>query len=120
MVLHSYNAENGHPSCANGALLNGQLRSWAPDAIVSTDCGAINNLLGPPVNAPDPVHAVGWAFMNGTDIEGGGVEWKNLSLAIAKGLATEARLDEAVRRSFKPHFDVGLPRVMISTIRTLE
>ena len=50
----------------NSALLNGQLRSWSPDAIVSTDCGAINNLLGPPVNAPDPVHAVGWAFMNGT------------------------------------------------------
>jgi beta-glucosidase-like glycosyl hydrolase len=49
------------------------------------------------------------AFMNGTDIEGGGVEWRNLSLAIDQGLATEARLDEAVRRSFKPHFDVGLP-----------
>ena len=47
------------------------------------------------------------AAAQGTDIEGGGVEWKNLSLAIAKGLATEARLDEAVRRSFKPHFDVG-------------
>ena len=43
------------------------------------------------------MHAVAWAFMNGTDIEGGGVEWKNLSLAIDKGLATEARLDEAVR-----------------------
>jgi hypothetical protein len=60
------------------------------------------------------------AFMNGTDIEGGGVEWRNLSLAIDQGLATEARLDEAVRRSFKPHFDVGLLRVMISTIRTLR
>ena len=103
------NAENGHPSCANGELLNGQLRSWsgASDAIVSTDCGAINNLLGPPVNAPDSVHAVAWAFMNGTDIEGGGVEWNNLSRAIDQGLATEARLDEAVRRSFKPHFEVG-------------
>lgn len=47
----SYNAENGRPSCANGELLNGQLRAWSPDAVVSTDCGAINNLLGPPVNA---------------------------------------------------------------------
>jgi hypothetical protein len=45
--------------------------------------------------------------MNGTDIEGGGVEWNNLSRAIDQGLATESRLDEAVRRSFKPQFDVG-------------
>ena len=51
-VMCSYNAENGHPSCANSQLLTGQLRAWSPDAIVSTDCGAINNLLGPPVNAP--------------------------------------------------------------------
>lgn len=50
-VMCSYNAENGRPSCANSELLDGQLRAWSPDAIVSTDCGAINNLLGPPVNA---------------------------------------------------------------------
>jgi beta-glucosidase-like glycosyl hydrolase len=37
----------------------------------------------------------------------GGVEWKNLSRAIDQVLATETRLDEAVRRSFKPQFDVG-------------
>ena len=36
----------------------------------------------------DALHAAAWSFMNGTDIEGGGVEWKNLSIAIDQGLAT--------------------------------
>ena len=53
-AMCSYNAENGHPSCANGRLLDGVIRKlWnQPDALISTDCGAVNNLKGPPVNAP--------------------------------------------------------------------
>ena len=39
------------------------------DAHVTTDCGAVGNLKGPPVNAPDDVHAAAMALMNGTDLE---------------------------------------------------
>ena len=39
------------------------------DAHVTTDCGAVNNLKGPPVNAPDDAHAAAMALMNGTDLE---------------------------------------------------
>jgi beta-glucosidase-like glycosyl hydrolase len=45
-LMCSYNAENGVPSCANGALLNGVVRQqWGrTDAVVTTDSGAIANL----------------------------------------------------------------------------
>lgn len=106
-VMCSYNAENGHPSCANEFILNQQLRSWKPDAHVTTDCGAVNNLKGPPVNAPDDAHAAAMALMNGTDLEMGDTLFTSLSQAIDMGLATKQRLEEAVRRSFKVHFELG-------------
>ena len=36
-VMCSYNGVNGQPSCANSYLLNTVLRSWSPDALVTTD-----------------------------------------------------------------------------------
>ncbi|CAJ1379602.1 unnamed protein product [Effrenium voratum] len=105
-VMCSYNAENGRPSCANDFILK-QLRSWKSDAHVTTDCGAVNNLKGPPVNAPDDMHAAAIALMNGTDLEMGDTLFSTLSKAIDSGLATQERLDEAVRRSFKVHFELG-------------
>lgn len=36
---------------------------------MTTDCGAVENLKGFPVNAPDDEHAAAMALMNGTDLE---------------------------------------------------
>eukprot|EP00438_Fugacium_kawagutii_P024420 Skav222383 [mRNA] locus=scaffold2692:362839:366684:- [translate_table: standard] len=78
------------------------------DAHVTTDCGAVGNLKGPPVNAPDDAHAAAMALMNGTDLEMGDTFFTSLSKAIDMGLATKERLEEAaVRRSFKVHFELG-------------
>ena len=101
------NAENGVPSCANDWLLNKVLRSWKPDAIVTTDCGAIANLKGPPANASDYVHAAAMALMGGTDVESGDTQFSLLNAAIAKGLATAAAVDAAARRTFKMMFEIG-------------
>lgn len=106
-VMCSYNAENGSPSCASNWLLNKMLRSWKPDAIVSTDCGAVNNLRGPPVNAPDDATAAAYALMNGTDLEMGDVLFSALGDAVKRGLATAERITEAARRTFKIHFELG-------------
>lgn len=106
-VMCSYNAENGIPSCANNWLLNEQLRKWKPDAMVSTDCGAVENLKGFPIYAPDDAHASAYALMNGTDLEMGESDFNSLSDAVKQGLATEERINEAVRRSFNIHFDLG-------------
>ena len=87
------------------------LRSWKKDAIVSTDCGAVANLKGPPVNtgsgADGEMRAAAMALMAGTDVESGATLFGQLSKAIGKGLATEAALDAAVRRTFKMMFTVG-------------
>lgn len=106
-VMCSYAGTNGQPSCSNGWLLNRILRGWAPNAVVTTDCGAVGLLTGLPVKAPDEVHAAAFALMNGTDLEMGYHAFKNLPLAIQQGLATEARVDEAARRLFRTLFLVG-------------
>jgi beta-glucosidase-like glycosyl hydrolase len=47
-VMCSYTAENGHPSCANGYILNDVLREkWGQtNAVVTTDCTAVKNAGG--------------------------------------------------------------------------
>jgi len=108
-VMCSYNAENGVPSCANGWLLNDILRKkWnRPDAVVTSDGGAVQNLLNPPAYAPNLAVAAAWALNNGTDINDGHA-FKNLSEAVQLGLTTESRMDEALTRSLKQLFWAGL------------
>jgi hypothetical protein len=109
-VMCSYDGENGHPSCANGWLLNDVLRKlWnQSDAIVSTDCGAVNKLRGPPVNAPTDEHAVAFALMNGTDLEmGSSLYLDNLHAALTQGLVTEARISEAAMRLYLAYMRAG-------------
>jgi hypothetical protein len=106
----SYNAVNGRPSCANGWLLNEVLRErWNfSGAHVTSDCGAVFNLLGPPARAPDPAAAAAWALNNGTDLEMGSTVWAgHLVEAVRRNLTTEAAVDAAVRRGYRPHFVAG-------------
>jgi len=72
-AMCSYTGVNGQPSCANGFLLNKVLRErWnISDALVTSDCGAINRLHHYPGNAPSPEAAAAFALNNGTDIEMG-------------------------------------------------
>jgi len=109
-VMCSYNAENGHPSCANGYLLNQVIRKlWnQPNALVTTDCGAIPNLLGVPANAPSYEAAAAWALNNGTDLEAGSAIWRHyLASAIKQGLTSEAVVTQAARRSLLQLFEAG-------------
>ncbi|KAL3920064.1 MAG: hypothetical protein SGILL_003446, partial [Bacillariaceae sp.] len=109
-VMCSYNGINGRPSCANDWLLNTILRKkWnRPMAHVTTDCGAVTNLLGAPIHAPDDESAAAFALNNGTDIEMGTLLWSSsLHAAIDRSLTTEAFVDEAFRRSYLPQFRLG-------------
>ena len=106
-VMCSYNGINGRPSCANGYLLNSILRTqWnRPDAHVTTDCGAVSNLLHPPVSAPENVTAAAYALLNGTNIEmGSQVFTYYLADAVRRGLVSKQDLQNAFRRSYRPHF----------------
>ena len=63
-AMCSYTGVNGQPSCANGFLLNHVLRGkWnMTDALVTSDCGAINKLHHYPANAPSPEAAAAFAL----------------------------------------------------------
>jgi beta-glucosidase-like glycosyl hydrolase len=109
-VMCSYNAVNGIPACANDYLLNKILRQrWnRSDAHVTTDCGAVNNLRGKPIQAADEAQAAAMALMNGADIEMGSTLFvHNLTTAITLGYATEEAVNQAIRRSYRPHFIAG-------------
>eukprot|EP01126_Amoeba_proteus_P002860 TRINITY_DN10928_c0_g1_i7.p1 TRINITY_DN10928_c0_g1~~TRINITY_DN10928_c0_g1_i7.p1 ORF type:complete len:672 (+),score=96.86 TRINITY_DN10928_c0_g1_i7:1352-3367(+) len=109
-AMCSYNAENGVPSCANDFILNKVIRNlWnRPDAHITTDCGAVSNMRGPPANAPTDEHAAAWTINNGTDIEMGSTVWTtHLKTAIQQGLTSETVVDAAFRRSYLPHFKAG-------------
>eukprot|EP00948_MAST-09A_sp_MAST-9A-sp1_P002875 g2875.t1 len=109
-AMCSYNAINGHPSCANSFILNQVVRKqWAQtNAHITTDCGAVNNLKGAPVNAPTDEIASAIAINNGTDIEMGGTLWTgNLANAVRHGLVAESTVEQSIWRSYIHHFRAG-------------
>ena len=101
--------ENGQPSCSNGWLLNTVLRErWGrPDAVVTTDSGAVKNLMGPPVNASSAAAAAAYALNNGSDVNDG-AGFQALPEAVAQGLTTEKHMDVALTRSLTQLFNAGL------------
>ena len=109
-AMCSYAAENGVPSCANSWLLNDVLRErWGrKDAVITTDCGAVTNTMGPPLNLATKEEAAAVTINGGTDLEMGSDTWNSsMQLAVTKGLVTEATLDEAVRRTLKSRMVQG-------------
>ena len=90
----SYNAINGHPSCANNYILNDIVRNkWGQiNSHISTDCGAVPNLRGNPVNAQNDTLAAAYAINNGTDLEMGSSLFNNLNEAVKLGIVSEGEL----------------------------
>lgn len=112
-----YNAVNGVPSCANGALLNDVMRrQWArEDAVITTDSGAVGNLRGAPAYAPSDAAAAAWALNNGTDINDGHA-FPALPEAVRQGLADEVTVDRALRRALTQLFAAGLFEPNVSAV----
>ena len=76
--MYCADAINGTPACANDLILNKMIRQeWGQThAFVSTDCGAVSNLLGQLEPSPghtrlaaSPEEAAAFTIMNGTDLE---------------------------------------------------
>lgn len=109
-AMCSYTAENGVPSCTNGWLLNDVLRKqWGrEDAHITTDCGAVRNTMGPPLNLKTPEEAAAATINGGTDLEMGTTIWNSSLLsAVTKGLVTEATITTAARRSLLSRMTQG-------------
>jgi len=109
-AMCSYNAVNGVPACADNYTLNEVLRkAWGrPDAHITTDCGAVSNMRGPPADAPTDEAACAWTINNGTDLEMGSTEWtSHMRSAVAQGLVDPSTIDTAARRAFRVLFRGG-------------
>ena len=109
-VMCAYNRYEGVPCCTSDRLLVDILRrKWGYDAIVLTDCDAINNFFnkGQHETHPDPVSASVDAVLNGTDLECGKV-FMSLTEALADGRVSEDVLDDHLRKTLRGRFELGM------------
>lgn len=109
-VMCAYNRYEGKPCCTSDRLLVDILRrKWGYDAIVLTDCDAINNFYnkGQHETHPDPVSASVDAVLNGTDLECGKV-FMSLTEALQKGMLDEGTLDYHLRKTLLGRFELGM------------
>lgn len=109
-VMCAYNRYEGKPCCTSDRLLVDILRrKWNYDAIVLTDCDAINNFYnkGQHETHPGPLEASVDAVLNGTDLECGKV-FMVLEEALNKGLIKEETLDLHLRKTLLGRFELGM------------
>lgn len=109
-VMCAYNRYEGKPCCTSDRLLVDILRrKWNYDAIVLTDCDAINNFYnkGQHETHPGPLEASVDAVLNGTDLECGKV-FMVLTEALDKGLINEETLDFHLRKTLLGRFELGM------------
>ena len=109
-VMCAYQRFEGKPCCTSDRLLIDILRNkWGYDAIVLTDCDAINNFFsrGQHETHPDGLSASVDAVLNGTDLECGKV-FMSLTEALKKGLIKESDLDQHLRKTLKGRFELGM------------
>ena len=109
-VMCAYNRYEGMPCCTSDRLLVDILRrKWGYEAIVLTDCDAINNFYnkGQHETHPDPLSASVDAVLNGTDLECGKV-FMVLTEALQKGLIKESTLDDHLRKTLLGRFELGM------------
>ena len=109
-VMCAYQRFEGKPCCTSDRLLIDILRNkWGYDAIVLTDCDAINNFYnkGQHETHKGPLSASVDAVLNGTDLECGKV-FMSLVEALHKGVIKEDVLDEHLRKTLMGRFELGM------------
>ena len=109
-VMCAYNRYEDVPCCTSDRLLVDILRrKWGYDAIVLTDCDAINNFYnrGQHETHAGPLEASVDAVLNGTDLECGKV-FMVLTEALEKNLIQESTLDFHLRKTLYGRFELGM------------
>ena len=109
-VMCAYQRFEGKPCCTSDRLLIDILRNkWGYNAIVLTDCDAINNFFnrGQHETHKDGLSASVDAVLNGTDLECGKV-FMSLTEGLKKGLITESELDKHLRYTLTGRFELGM------------
>lgn len=108
-VMCAYNATNGEPCCANQFLLDEVLRGeWGFKGHVVSDCGAIVDFYKGHEVVPGPVEAAALALKSGVNLNCGSVYYPHLVEAVARGLVSEAEIDEKLAVLLKTRFRLGM------------
>lgn len=107
-VMAAYNALYGEPCASNRFLLVDTLRTkWGFEGHVVSDCGGVNNIYTAHKTVATPEEASARAVLAGLDLECG-TTLRALPKAVEKGLITEARIDEALKRVLEARFLLGM------------
>jgi beta-glucosidase len=107
-VMAAYNAVGGEACAASPTLLSDTLRDrWGFLGYVVGDCGAVDDVWRNHHLASGPAEAAAAALRAGTDLDCGRA-YRNLDVALARGLIKEADLDRALVRLFAARFRLGL------------
>jgi len=107
-VMGAYNRVDGEAACSSPRLLTELLRQqWGFDGHVVSDCGAINDIWAHHKIVATPEEAAARAVKAGCDLECGN-QYYALTRAVAKGLLTDADIDQALRRIFAARFRLGM------------
>jgi beta-D-xylosidase 4 len=121
-AMCSYTSINGVPSCASDFLNDMARNEWQnPNFLISTDCGAIRNMVESSKYASDIPDAITKTIKAGTDFEMGDPfynnrgwnpeeDYGNLTTAVDAGIngVTEADVDQSLRRVLYHRFDLGM------------
>lgn len=107
-VMGAYNALNGVPCTCSSYLLTHLLRGkWGFDGHVVSDCGAIRNIAEHHGYVPDLAGAAAAGIKNGCDLNCGDV-YAHLTEAYERDLVTMDEIDNALRRTLKTRFKLGM------------
>jgi beta-glucosidase len=107
-VMCAYNAIDGQPACANTYLLQKTLRdAWKFPGYVTSDCGAVDDIMRGHHFAPDLAHASADAVESGTDTTCGN-EYVALVKAVHDGVIKESEIDTALKRLFTARIKLGM------------
>jgi len=114
-IMCAYNRVNGQPACASDLLLKSHLRgAWGFNGYVVSDCDAVRDIDENHKYAPDAAAGVAIAMRTGVDNEcntntlsdTAGLE-RRYREALARGLLTEAQIDESLVRLFAARYRTG-------------
>jgi beta-glucosidase len=106
-IMGAYNRFRGHPACASDELYGILRNEWGFKGYIVSDCWAVSDFYTFQGYAPGPAEAAALALKAGTDLECG-VDYRHLTAAVGRGLASEEDIDRAVRRVMKARFLLGM------------
>ncbi|KAJ8539155.1 hypothetical protein ON010_g12716 [Phytophthora cinnamomi] len=108
-VMCSYNSVNGMPMCANEQLNTKLLReALGFDGYITSDSGAIAGIYQQRHYTKSLCEAGRLAILSGTDVNSGSVYKKCLADLVTSGQLPEKAVDDAMRRTLKLRFELGL------------